>query len=150
MKGKRFAYVRYGRRTRKSVYFRLYLNRTPFPLLWQLVHQPLDSWHSEACITEYSAMNNNPISFNDPLGDTVRHIFRTEFLGIFGKKVTVDYNNGRQNVAGTNTAYTGKTRNYQKALLNDLSTLSSNTATSSMMGRLVNSTQVVQKKWGQY
>ena len=65
MKGKRFAYVRYGRRTRKRVNFRLYLNRSPFPLLWQLVHQPLDSWHSEACITEYSAMNNNPISFND-------------------------------------------------------------------------------------
>lgn len=96
----------------------------------------------------YLGMKNNPISFNDPLGDTVRHSFRTGFLGIFGKKVTVDYNNGRYNVAGTNTAYTGKTRNYQKALLNDLNSLSNNTATSGMMAGLVSNTQTIQIKNG--
>ena len=36
-------------------------------------------------------MGNNPISFNDPLGDIIRHGFRTGFLGIFGKKVTLTY-----------------------------------------------------------
>jgi len=96
----------------------------------------------------YLGMKNNPISFNDPLGDTVRQSFRTGFLGIFGKKVTVDYNNGRYNVAGTNTAYTGKTRNYQKALLNDLNSLSNNTATSGMITGLVNNSQIIQIKNG--
>lgn len=96
----------------------------------------------------YSAMNNNPILYNDPLGDTVRHSFITGFLGIFGKKVTVDYNNGKYYNAGTNTEYTGKTRGYQNSLLNDLTTLSNNSATSSMMSSLVSSEQVVQIKNG--
>jgi hypothetical protein len=93
-------------------------------------------------------MGNNPILYNDPLGDTVRHTFRTGFLGIFGKKVTVDYDNGKYYNKGTNTEYTGKLRNYQKSLLSDLTTLSNNSATSSLMGGLVSSTQVVQIKNG--
>jgi RHS repeat-associated protein len=96
----------------------------------------------------FSAMNNNPELFNDPLGDTVRHSFRTGFLGIFGKKVTVDYENGRFNIAGTNTAYTGKTRNYQNSLLSDLKNLSSNSSTKDMMGDLVGNTRIVQIKNG--
>lgn len=92
----------------------------------------------------YASMGNNPILHNDPLGDTVRHSFRTGFLGIFGKKATIDYNSGKYYNAGTNTEYTGKLRGYQKSLLSDLTTLSNNRATSTMMGSLVNSTQVVQ------
>ncbi|MGB8192055.1 MAG: RHS repeat-associated core domain-containing protein, partial [Chitinophagaceae bacterium] len=96
----------------------------------------------------YSIMNNNPISFNDPFGDTIRHSFRTGFLGIFGNKVTVDYRNGNYYNAGTNTTYIGKTRNYQKSLLNDLIALSNNSASGNMMEGIVNSTQIVQIKNG--
>jgi hypothetical protein len=96
----------------------------------------------------YLAMKNNPISFNDPLGDTVRHTFRRGFLGIFGRRVTVDYRNGQYFNQGTNTAYTGRLRNYQRALQNDLNTLSNNAVTGGMMNTLVNSTQVVQIQKG--
>jgi hypothetical protein len=96
----------------------------------------------------YSSMNNNPISFNDPLGDTVRHTFRSGFLGIFGKKVTVDYRDGQYFNKGTNVAYGGKLHNYQRGLLRDLSTLSNNGATIAMMGGLVNSNQIIQIEKG--
>jgi hypothetical protein len=109
---------------------------------WQLDPKP------DFAQSMYSSMNNSPILLNDPLGDTVRHTFRTGFLGIFGKKVTVDYANGKYYNAGTTTEYVGKLRNYQKGLLGDLTTLSYNTVTSSMMGNLVNSTQVIQIKNG--
>jgi hypothetical protein len=57
-------------------------------------------------------MNNNPIRFNDPLGDTARIHFRTGFLGL-GKRQAVDYNNGK--LSNTNgTAYTGKVKGFLK------------------------------------
>ncbi|MBK7883708.1 MAG: hypothetical protein IPJ81_07830 [Chitinophagaceae bacterium] len=69
----------------------------------------------------YSSMSNNPILYNDPFGDTIRHSFRTGFLGLFGKKVSVTYdaNNQRWNNKD-GSAYTGKTNNFSNMVLNDL------------------------------
>jgi len=71
----------------------------------------------------YSAMNNNPMLYNDPLGDTILQTFRTGFLGIFGKKVTVVYDAKNQRWNNTDgSAYTGKTTGFSRMTLSDLKT----------------------------
>ncbi len=71
----------------------------------------------------YSAMRNNPILYNDPLGDTARIQFRTGFLGLGGKK-QVDYDGGKlTNTDGS--AYTGKVKGFLKQAVKGLDRLSS-------------------------
>ena len=42
----------------------------------------------------YVGMGNNPVMYTDPRGDTVRISFRDGFLGIFGPRRNLDFDNG--------------------------------------------------------
>lgn len=99
---------------------------------WQIDPKPNYS------LSLYSSMNNNPISFNDPLGDTARIQFRTGFLGL-GKKQEVIYNNGNlTNKHGS--AYAGKVKGYLGKVVNALQSLNNTAEGRSMVTELQNST----------
>jgi RHS repeat-associated protein len=90
----------------------------------------------------YSSMNNNPILYNDPLGDTIRHSFRTGFLGIVGNKVTVTYDEQYQRWNNSNgSAYTGKTTKISNMVLNDLKTNQKNDLGNTIVTNLATDTK---------
>ena len=69
----------------------------------------------------YHFTKNNPILFTEVKGDSIRVGFRTGFLGIFGKKVTLTYDSKNKQWNGANgIKYTGKMNKFSNKVLSDL------------------------------
>ena len=92
----------------------------------------------------YNGMGNNPIKAVDPDGRKIKTTFRTGFLGIFGPKQTLTYDNQNGQWLDQNgSAYTGKIRNFQVNLLSDLNTLSADKDAGSMINYLSSDSRVL-------
>ena len=89
-----------------------------------------------------ASMGNDQVLRNDPFGDTARIQFHTGFLGL-GKKMQVDYNNGKlTNKDGS--AYAGKVKGFLKNAVAGLDRLVSGGENGkSLVNDIVKSTQTV-------
>jgi len=71
-----------------------------------LTPDPAKEFHSP-----YLAMGNNPVLMRDIKGDTISVSVREGFLGIFGKKVNLYYENGQYFNRNDNSLYSGRLAN---------------------------------------
>jgi len=85
-------------------------------------------------------MTNNPIWYNDILGDTIKITHRRGFLGL--KKETLTYNNG--NLYKKNgDKYTGKVKGFLKSVVNDLNELQDGATGKELVNSIVNSKHIL-------
>lgn len=71
----------------------------------------------------YLGMGNNPIRYNDKRGDSIRISFRDGFLGVFGEKHILTYDQNQGAFLENGEVYTGELSRFQTASLNDLNRL---------------------------
>lgn len=87
----------------------------------------------------YNFTKNNPILYAEVKGDSIRVSFRTGFLGIFGKKVTLTYDSENQQWNGADgKQYTGETSKFADRVLGDLKKNQENVLGNEIVSNLAN------------
>jgi Effector protein len=102
---------------------------------WELDPKTVTGWSGYACL------GDNPIMFNDVLGDTLRLNLRSGFLGL-GKKTPLNFVDG--DLYHTDgAAFKGELRGFSKAAYADLVKLNDSNAGHEILSEIENSTIVI-------